>query len=432
MLYFRLILSHFAIAPVSSWIHAAQTPRNWKLLVTSSDVEPTATNSMDGTVFKRLHPILLPGESVLGSMGVPTFTADGSTDVICPFDTSMARGLEGALNQGPSFVVDNILTIESCEKIIEDCDRIGFASYSSGKNYHGALQILVSQEMADAVGQRLSRHIDLGQVEALREEMIVGSGGQLVEEDVRLVFAGLNRRWRIYRYDSDGHETFAPHIDAGFPPSGISDDGSTLLWDASDENGDEIVSRLTVLMYLNDDFIGGETNFYGASSTNGDDLNLIASVRPKPGSCLLFPQGVGEEAVEYARKHWPLHEGSPVRSGRPKYVIRSDVLFVTQREPLLLEDELFRNDHLVRQTFLPTSRTMNNFFLVTLCPCTIRIWALRTWVPCFIPSFALRRSGKLWKLVQGTHLCGLCRHWQKTTKSWNESEPCNKLANVVY
>jgi hypothetical protein len=30
-------------------------------------------------------------------------------------------------------------------------------------------------------------------------------------EDVRLVFQGLNRRWRIYRYDSSGNETFAPH-----------------------------------------------------------------------------------------------------------------------------------------------------------------------------------------------------------------------------
>ena len=64
------------------------------------------------------------------------------------------------------------------------------------------------------------------------------------------------------------------------------------------------------------------------------------------GSCLLFPQGVGEEAVEYAREHWPLHEGSPIRAGRPKYVIRSDVLFVTQKELLLLEDPLYRNNHL--------------------------------------------------------------------------------------
>jgi hypothetical protein len=319
---------------------------------------------MESTVFRKLHPILLPGESVLGSIGVPSFAADGSTDIVGPLDTSKARGLEGVLNQGPSLMVDNILTPEACEQVIDDCNRIGFGSYNSGKNYHGALQILVSQEMADTVAQRLSQHIDVQQVEALRKEMIVGSGGQLVEEDVRLVFTGLNRRWRIYRYDSNGFETFAPHIDAGFPPSGISEDGSTLLWDASsDENGDEIVSRLTVLMYLNDDFTGGETNFYGACSVHGDDLNLIASVRPVQGSCLLFPQGVGEEAVEYARKHWPLHEGSPVRSGRPKYVIRSDVLFATQREPLLLDDELFRNDHVVRQTFLPTSPTMNKKFL---------------------------------------------------------------------
>eukprot|EP00980_Cylindrotheca_fusiformis_P001729 scaffold397_cov111-Cylindrotheca_fusiformis.AAC.7 len=368
MFYFRLLLLQLATGVVSSWSYPNRIADKWKRL---SATRPASAPSDESTsaleesvVFGKLHPLLLPGESVLGSMGVPTFASDGSSDIVDSVDLSKARGLEGVLNQGPSLVIDKVLTPKACEQIIHDCDQIGFGSYDSGKNHHGALQILVSQEMADGVAQRLSRHIDLEQVKAIRDEMIVGSGGQLVEEDVRLVFSGLNRRWRIYRYDSDGCQTFTPHIDAGFPPSGISDDDSTLLWDASDENGDEIVSRLTVLMYLNDDFVGGETNFYGSSSVYGDDdLSLIASVRPVQGSCLLFPQGVGEEAVEYARTHWPLHEGSPVRSGRPKYVIRSDVLFVTQREPLLLEDERFRNDHLVRQAFLPTSPTINQKFL---------------------------------------------------------------------
>jgi predicted O-methyltransferase YrrM len=162
----------------------------------------------------------------------------------------------------------------------------------------------------------------------------------------------LNPRWRVYRYAPGGQETFAPHIDAGFPPSGLSKDGSTLIWDDSKAYaGTEIVSRLTLLIYLNDDFVGGETKFYQPGSAV-----MIAAVKPIAGSCLVFPQGVGPEAVDYARQHWPLHEGSPVISGnRPKYVIRSDVLFASTKEPLLLDDPLWKHDHVVRQAFLPAN-----------------------------------------------------------------------------
>lgn len=142
-----------------------------------------------------------------------------------------------------------------------------------------------------------------------------------------------------------------------------------LLWDDCPPD-QEIISRLTVLMYLTDDFVGGETKFYQpvseAASTGGDATPVIASVRPVAGSVLVFPQAVGEEAVEYARHHWPLHEGAPVVSGkRPKYVIRSDVLFVTQPDEIVTAEELhlFEHDSLVRQTFMPRSPIMDQNFL---------------------------------------------------------------------
>jgi predicted O-methyltransferase YrrM len=340
----------------------------------------SSSSCMNSSIFGNLRRIRVAGESedeedssVLGAMGVPTYSASGrlADGIVSTTESPRARGLEGALNQGPAFVIDQVLRKEACEEIIQDCEKLGFGNYRSGKNFHGAMQMMVSQELADAVAQRFGRHIDVSQLETLRDEMIQGATGTTVDdEDVRLVFGGLNRRWRIYRYDSSGNETFAPHIDAGFPPSGLSEDGQTLLWDVSDPDGQQIVSRLTVLMYLNDDFVGGETNFYqpisapkhpslGSQPTDA----LIASVRPIAGSFLLFPQGVGEEAVEYARQHWPLHEGSPVLSGRPKYIIRSDALFVTEREKLPLGDELFQYDHLVRQTFLPRSAALDRTFM---------------------------------------------------------------------
>jgi hypothetical protein len=354
-------------------------------------------------------------QSFVGAMGVPTFatlvapsstTSLSSTTRYCdhhdnddqyPRDSSSSsthsthsthhptihhpkRGLEGALHQhGPAFVVDQVLSPSTCQQIIHDAETLGFGNFDCGRNHHAALQILVDPKLADTVAQVLAPHIDVHAVEALRKEMIMkimkmnipidtASTSTTVnmtpEEDVRLIFQGLNRRWRIYRYHSSGNETFAPHIDAGFPPSSLSDDQTTLIWDSSEGSDQEMVSRLTVLIYLNDDFVGGETNFYRPLSMqrrpNSDQLPpLIASVKPMVGSVLLFPQAVGEDAVDYARQAWPLHEGSPVVSGRPKYVIRSDAIFVTQKQKLLLDnnDDLFRYDHLVRNAFLPSNKS---------------------------------------------------------------------------
>ncbi len=312
-------------------------------------------------------------ESFLAATGVPTFAAmDNGQETDFTHepqlaDRKKARGLEGVLDHGPAFVVDEVLAKETCEQIIQDCERLGFGNFNSGKNNHGAQQILVDQATADAIAKQLAPHIDVNEMENLRREMISNTGGKLDDDDVRLFVKGLNRRWRIYRYEPTGQESFAPHIDAGFPPSGVSESGTSLVWDDSAtlraEEGQEIVSRLTVLIYLNDDFVGGETKFF-APQTNGVESH-IASVKPVAGSVLLFPQGVGEDAVEYARSNWPLHEGSPVLSGRSKYVIRSDVLFATHIEKPPFEDDeiLFQHDNTVRQTFVPKPSVWDRDFL---------------------------------------------------------------------
>jgi prolyl 4-hydroxylase len=103
---------------------------------------------------------------------------------------------------------------------------------------------------------------------------------------------GLNERFRYYRYE-DG-QTFRPHYDGAYFRS------------------DEEYSQLTFMIYLNDDFEGGETKFYA------DDWNvLVASIKPVKGMALVF-------------EHEQLHEGAPVTSGR-KYVIRTDVMYRIKR-----------------------------------------------------------------------------------------------------
>jgi predicted 2-oxoglutarate/Fe(II)-dependent dioxygenase YbiX len=92
---------------------------------------------------------------------------------------------------------------------------------------------------------------------------------------------GVNERFRFYRYDPG--QTFRWHRDGYF------------------ERPNRERSRLTLMVYLNDDFEGGETRFEQVL------------VKPVKGTALFFV-------------HHLLHEGAAVVSGR-KYVMRTDVMY---------------------------------------------------------------------------------------------------------
>ena len=93
---------------------------------------------------------------------------------------------------------------------------------------------------------------------------------------------GLNERMRFYRYDVG--QKFKWHGDGCVRRS----------------NGEQ--SFLTFMVYLNDDFAGGETLFREG-----------LRIEPQQGMALLFC-------------HWQKHMGDEVRDGR-KYVLRSDVMY---------------------------------------------------------------------------------------------------------
>ena len=94
---------------------------------------------------------------------------------------------------------------------------------------------------------------------------------------------GLNERFRGYRYTAG--QRFRPHYDGTYV------------------RNEHERSEITVLLYLSDGFVGGDTFFH--------DLDL--RVVPKTGMALLF-------------EHRILHEGCAVLAGT-KYVLRSDVMY---------------------------------------------------------------------------------------------------------
>ncbi len=94
---------------------------------------------------------------------------------------------------------------------------------------------------------------------------------------------GLNERMRFYRYEYG--QQFKRHADGAF------------------KRNENEVSMVTVLVYLNEEFNGGETQFF----------HPFQVIEPRQGQLLLF-------------KHRQLHEGSPVTTGR-KYVLRTDIMY---------------------------------------------------------------------------------------------------------
>ena len=103
---------------------------------------------------------------------------------------------------------------------------------------------------------------------------------------------GLNERLRYYRYESG--QTFKPHQDGSFRR----------------DNGEK--SQVTFMVYLNDGFGGGSTNF-DLRYPHGE-----VEVVPRAGMALLFV-------------HSFRHEGAVVTRGA-KYVLRSDVMYSAHEE----------------------------------------------------------------------------------------------------
>jgi hypothetical protein len=207
-------------------------------------------------------PIFLEGEeeNPLGSMPIYGVAPDAVS--IGPRATNLVETKDVSDKLDGCTIIQNVLSTEECENIIEITEKIGYSDFDAGKNTHGALTwVLDSEALLRPLFSRCKTSLP-----ALIE------GRQL---------AGLNQRCRFYRYDCNVHDTFRPHRDDSSPGSGFVDErGTHLCWDA---HGDR-ASLLTFLLYLNDDFGGGETTFFPESSEEA------VAVKPVQGSVIIFPQ----------------------------------------------------------------------------------------------------------------------------------------------
>lgn len=172
------------------------------------------------------------------------------------------------------WTVENFFTPEECQEWIDFAESVGFDDAPINVGF-GA------EAIVDNIRNNERAMID-DEEKAIR---LWQRARKLVPQTIdNYVAVGLNERLRFYRYERS--QKFAWHADGSFVKS------------------DRVRSLLTFMIYLNEDFLGGETVFVGARRTE---------IVPKTGMMLAF-------------KHEIVHEGAVVREGR-KYVLRSDIMF---------------------------------------------------------------------------------------------------------
>eukprot|EP01117_Protostelium_nocturnum_P018002 TRINITY_DN7423_c0_g1_i1.p1 TRINITY_DN7423_c0_g1~~TRINITY_DN7423_c0_g1_i1.p1 ORF type:complete len:522 (+),score=178.22 TRINITY_DN7423_c0_g1_i1:116-1567(+) len=204
-----------------------------------------------------------------------------------------------------AFLLEDVLSKDECREIVKRAEAIGFTPDQAAGGSAVELESILAHNfywLAD--DEFLSRVY--GRVKDLLPQEI--QGGKV---------RGINARFRVYRYVPGA--VYRPHIDGAWPPSGLAKDG-TYLYDSSTEE-DPIWSRLTFLLYLNEEFNDGCTTFFLPASIQG--FMDARPVKPSQGCALVFPHGDTKGSL--------LHEGSPVGEGGAKYVIRTDVLYEVKK-----------------------------------------------------------------------------------------------------
>lgn len=178
------------------------------------------------------------------------------------------------------WTVDDVLTVTECAAYIARFERRGDA--------HVAPVIRRDGVGIDTAVRNNTRVMwdDQAEADALLErvrERMARTGEPFPETFRGQPVRGANPRLRIYRYGPD--ERHSAH------------------WDTEVEISDDEITRMTLVIYLNDEFTGGQTHF----------PELDVTVTPATGRALMF-------------QHRVLHEAQPVTRGA-KYALRTDVVF---------------------------------------------------------------------------------------------------------
>lgn len=176
------------------------------------------------------------------------------------------------------FVIDSLFSYQECVEEISQAESFGFQSqtFQSFQNTEVRNRAFIDDEAkAQKIWQKIYSSFP-SLVEFFDKKMF-----SALNSYENYIPIGLNSRLRYYKYGIG--ELFPPHIDIYHQKS------------------EKIRSFLTLIVYLNSDFEGGETRFEATT------------IVPKAGKALIF-------------QHELTHQSLPIKKNC-KYVLRSDIMY---------------------------------------------------------------------------------------------------------
>lgn len=191
--------------------------------------------------------------------------------MLYPQDLLILSKMEKIALHPELFIVEDFFTNEQCNSFLKFCEAKQFEE--------AKINVSGNQIMNKGVRNN-DRHLFFDK--KLANELW-SNIEQFVPKSIGMYEAlGLNEMFRIYKYSKG--QRFKMHRDGSYV------------------RNETECSFLSFLIYLNEDFEGGETEF-----------RKITTIQPKKGMALIF--------------HHPLrHEGKEIISGT-KYVLRTDIMY---------------------------------------------------------------------------------------------------------
>lgn len=180
-------------------------------------------------------------------------------------------------------IIDNLCSKEECQELISRFDNL-MTKCQSTSSYRDMYRTEYDNpELSTVIFEKIRNFVP----SVLDVKPTDSQYGKTYKYEGIWNLTKLNSFWRIGKYTEGGK--FAKHRDGLYQPSL------------------DCRSFYTFMIYLNDEYEGGQTTFYLDSGE--------ISFKLKQGSAIIFPHNL-------------LHEGTPIISG-VKYIMRSDIMFET-------------------------------------------------------------------------------------------------------
>lgn len=216
-----------------------------------------------------------------------------------PGGASSVEGVPGAA------CIEGVLSQAEAEQLLQLAESMGYKEKRSSRSgppirTNQRLLLEAPPELVDPIAQRLRPYLESLDLSVVGEDWTLAPGSTF-----------LNPKWRFNRYRPG--EQFFPHFDSGH------------------EFSAQCRTLLSLVIYLNDDFVGGETTFFPDHQSRdhmfpGETDRAEVRIKPATGAAVVF----------HHYGPWnPRHSGKAIESGRPKHIIRADIVFERPRRSLL-------------------------------------------------------------------------------------------------